>query len=227
MTSENLLTVAEKRAKSGWMFSTVALRLKDGTSVVYNPTKNLPASAHEAILGVGRPSVLLAPNHYHNLGLPEFAERYPGVRCVCSETARPRLVRQTGLTFEGLPTLATQLPDAAAILAPPGTRNGEVFLTVEGDAGPVWIVCDAFFNVPKHPTGSIGFFTQLFGVTAGLRIGQPFKWIGLRDRAAYAQWILARLHETPPAVLIPSHGVPMQGPDLGARLIALVERRLM
>ncbi|MCK6573583.1 hypothetical protein L6V77_21085 [Myxococcota bacterium] len=225
--TEQSLCVTEKRTPKGWMYSTVALALRDGGSVVYNPTRLLPPAAHEAILAVGRPQILLAPNHYHHKGLSEFSERYPGVIAVCSEAARPRLTRQTPVPLLGLDRLADRLPTGARLLEPPGTRLGETWLVVDGQDGPVWIVCDAFFNVPRHPRGTIGLFARLFGLSAGLRIGTTWKFVGLRDRARYAEWVLARLHEAPPAVLVPAHGSPAAGPELGARLIALVESRLL
>jgi hypothetical protein len=221
------LCVTEKRTPKGWMFSTVALGLRDGGAVVYNPTRLLPPTAHEAILAVGRPQILLAPNHYHHLGLSEFTERYPGCVAVCTDAARPRLSRQTPVPLLGLDRLVARLPPGAELVEPPGTRLGEVWLTVDGQDGPVWIVCDAFFNVPRHPRGPTGLFTRLFGLSAGLRIGTTWKFIGLRDRARYAEWVLARLHASPPSVLVPAHGAPVAGPDLGARLIALVESRLL
>lgn len=220
-------TVVEKRTPAGWMFSSAALRLRDGTALIYSPTRLLPPGAHEALLAVGRPAILLAPNHYHHLGLSEFRERYPGARCVCSEIARPRLARQGPHVFEPLGALAALLPDEARLLEPPGTRNGEVWLEVDTADGPVWVVCDAFFNVPRHPRGAIGLFCRLTGTTPGLRIGATWKWLALRDRARYAAWVLERLRDRPPAGLIVSHGVAAGGPELAARMIDLVERRLV
>lgn len=226
--TEHLLTYTEKRTSQGWMLGTSALRLRDGTSLVYSPTRLLPAAAHEAVLQVGRPSVLLAPNHYHYLGLSEFRERYPEATCICSDQARPRLARKSPqVTFGSLAEVAERLPEGAAFLEPPGTRNGEVWLTVDGADGPIWLICDAFFNVPRHPRGFIGLFCRLTGTTPGLRIGLTWKLLALRDRHRYADWLLARLHETPPTALIPCHGNPAGGTDLAARLISLVERRLL
>ena len=226
-TPGNLLTVAEKRTPRGWMFSTVALRLRAGGSVIYSPTRLLPPAAHVAIEGVGRPAILLAPNHYHHMGLSEFRERYPEAVCVCSETARLRLEKQGPHRFQPLSVLAERLPDEARLVEPPGTRNGEVWLEIDGADGPLWVVSDAFFNVPRTPGGFIGLFCRVTGTTPGLRIGSTWKYLALRDRRRYAEWLLSRLHAAPPAALIPSHGEPVAGPDLGARVIALVERRLV
>jgi hypothetical protein len=67
----------------------------------------------------------------------------------------------------GLERLAERLPAGARLVEPPGTRLGETWLVVDGQDGPVWIVCDAFFNVPRHPRGFIGLFARLFGLSAG------------------------------------------------------------
>lgn len=63
-------------------------------------------------------------------------------------------------------------------------------------------------------------------IAPGLSIGRTFQWFGLSDVAVYRSWLLARLAEERPRRVLVSHGEPIEGPDLEARLRPLIEERL-
>ena len=95
--------------------------------------------------------------------------------------------------IQSLSLLKAELPEYAEVLEPPGTKNGEVWLSVHTKKGRAWVVTDAFFHMPDHAPGIVGLFLRLTGTTAGLRIGSTFLWVGVRDRKAYRQWLLQEL----------------------------------
>jgi hypothetical protein len=217
---------AGKAAKSGWNVRSTAVRLSGRDLVVVSPTRGLGDAAHAELATLGEPTVLLAPNYFHHLGLAEWSERYPGAVAVASDIALPRVRKKTGLDIEPLDALRAKLPDGAAILEPEGTKAGEVWLRVPTERGLAWVVSDAFFHAPESPTGFIGWFLRLTKTVPGLCLGWTFLELGLRDRRQYRAWLDDRLETEPPALLIVAHGVTCNAPDLGERLKQLSQARL-
>jgi hypothetical protein len=101
-----------------------------GGVCVVSPTRGVDPSALAAHAGDVR--FLLAPNHYHHLGVASWLASCARAVAVCSEAARPRLVRKVDTPWGELEDLAAALPEDASILVPEGTRNGEVWLEAAG-----------------------------------------------------------------------------------------------
>lgn len=200
-----------------------AVRLRSGGTLVVGPPSRAPDGVHDELATLGAPELLLAPNHFHNLGLAAWSRRYPDARTVASATAAPRLRRRVPVAIHPLADLAAVLPPHVTLLEPAGTRTGEVWLRVEGPDGVGWIVCDAFFNFPVTPTGPVGWIMAATAGSPGLRIGGSFRVLGLRDRPAYAAWLRARLAEDRPSWVLPAHGDAVEGDDVAARLTAVTD----
>jgi glyoxylase-like metal-dependent hydrolase (beta-lactamase superfamily II) len=205
---------------------TTALRLRDGGTLLISPSRHLGEEAHGQLRALGEPRFLLAPNHFHHLGLGEHLSRYPAATVVASGVARPRLSARVSAQVGELAPLRAALPAHAELLEPPGLKNGEVWLSVRTRRGLALVVSDAFFNLPQHVGGLIGLFCRLTGVTAGLRIGGTFLLVGIGDRPAYRTWLKARLEAAPPRILVPGHGEVVEDEGLGQRLLELATRRL-
>ncbi|GDX80922.1 hypothetical protein LBMAG42_27330 [Deltaproteobacteria bacterium] len=200
----------------------VALRLADGDLVVVSPIGSTPEPTHEALLAIGTPSLLLAPNFFHNLGLKRWIERHPHAVTVATEAATGRLRRKTPVPIHAIEGLRERLPPHVTLIEPPFTRTGEVWLRVEGEGGVGWVVCDAFFNFPNLPSGVIGWFIAATFNGPGLAIGGTFRVLALRDRPAYAAWLRAQIAADRPVWIAPSHGDLIAGPKLPERLQRLV-----
>lgn len=183
-----------------------AIRLRSGGLCLFSPLPDLTGAAFAALENLGQVSILLAPNHYHHRGIDQHVARFPQARLVCSENARPRLNKLTGLDFKGLGALSGDLPPSVQILEPDGLKTGEVWLQVASDNDLAWIVCDCFSSEGSAPT-MLGTFPRF----------------GIRDRAVYKDWVTAQLHQKPPTTLIPCHGSPAAGPDLGTSLVRLLD----
>lgn len=204
---------AVRRLENGWSLRSVAVEMRGGGHCVLSPTKKMGP-------GVLEPRFLVCSNHFHWLGIPEWSARFPAARIVASETAAPRLRAKLG---KEIGTLAeVELPAGMRWLVPPGIGSGEAWLDIAG----TWIVCDAFFNEPKIPTGLFGLGCRLTATTPGLRIGHTWKYMQLAKRAEYKEWLLERLATEPPAALVVAHGDNLREPNLGERLAALVRTRL-
>lgn len=211
---------------SGFSLRTTALRLRDGGVLLVSPTRALGDAAHEELAVLGKPSVLLAPNHFHHLGLAEHLERYPAAKVVASVVAAPRLQKQTGLDIRSCDEVRELLPDGAEIVETAGTRSGEAWLTVGTVRGTAWVVSDAFFNLPSLPKNMFGLALWLTGTGPGLRIGRTYTALAIRDKRAYRAWLSKMLDRLPPALLVPGHGDAVEGPDLAGKLRAIAEQRL-
>jgi glyoxylase-like metal-dependent hydrolase (beta-lactamase superfamily II) len=211
---------------NGFRLRATLLMLADNKLVLVSPIRNLGDAAVAQLSALGNPRFLLAPNHYHHLGLREYAERAPDAIVVASDVAAPRLQKRVPLPIQSLSLLRAELPATAQVLEPPGTKSGETWLSVQTRKGRAWIVSDAFFHMPEHAPGLIGLFLRLTGTTTGLRIGSTFLWLAVRDRDTYRQWLLQKLAVEPPVMLVPGHGDILEDPQLGERLSRLVRERI-
>ncbi len=216
----------EKVVESGWGFRAVAQRLDDGSVALVSPIAGTVAASASALGALGQPSFVLAPNHFHHLGLAETRLRYPEARVVASPVAARRLTAQFDGVVEGLDGLRARLPEGVTLLQPPGVKTGEVWLRVQTSQGVTWVVSDAFFNVTFPLRGTMGVLLRATGTAPGLRIGSTFLWLGLSDRRAYRGWLEAQLKADAPTTLVPGHGDVLHDDALPERLQELVARRL-
>jgi hypothetical protein len=198
------------------------VRLPSGGLLVHSPTWNGDGT-FERVEAVGRPEVLLAPNYFHHVSLPRFRERWPSARAVCSDRARPRLTKKGHANLGGLADVA--LPKGARFLELPHLKNGEVWLSLPGDGGPTWIVCDGFFHMCQPVTGVQGWVMRRMKVVPGLKFGFPLPFL-IEDKRAYRAWLLETLRAERPRRVIFSHGDPLVD-DATEKLIEVTERRLI
>jgi hypothetical protein len=208
--------------RQGVPLRSVAFRLADGRLAVWSPIKGLGRAAHEELAGLGRPDLLVAPNHFHNLGLREYAAAYPQATVVASAAAAPRVKSKCGREVREEARLRQALPLHVSLLIPPGTKCGEMWLSVRGAKQRAWIVGDGFHNIARTPFSPIGLLLKALAVSPGLRIGGAFRWL-IRDRAAYQEWLVNKLHSERPTMLIPCHGQAISDPALPERLQRLAE----
>lgn len=191
-----------------------AFVLQDGGLCVFAPAKGLGDSARGSLEALGSVSHLLAPNHYHNIGLKEYAATFPGASICTTDIAAPRLEKVTGLNFDGLDALAGKLPEGINLLQPDGLKNGEVWLRVEVAEGVAWVVVDAFAG-PKMTAGEaraaeLGFF----GI---------FPKLGVGDKPAYRDWVARQIKADRPTLIVPCHGALVAAADLPEQIEAIMQ----
>ncbi len=194
------------RKDSGWNVRTTVLRLQDGSLALFSPTRGL----QEQVAELGTPSFLIAPNHFHHMGVQSYLEKWPEAQVVASAGAIPRLEKKSDIeSFGDLALLRKELPENVQLLEAPGLKNGEVLLRVETEKGIAWAVSDAFFNMAEHVSGMMGFVVRVTGTSKGLRIGKTFTSLAISDKAAYGSWMRKQFDADKPSVLIPGHGEVM------------------
>jgi hypothetical protein len=212
-----VVTVPDKR---GWELNMVVVRLPSGGLLLHSPTAG--EGAFEQVDAIGRPEFLFAPNHYHHMSLEAFRQRYPEAKAICSDGARPRLTKKghPGLGGLDLP----RLPQGARFIELPQMKNGEAWISLPGEGGPTWIVCDGFFHMNAKLPALIGFMLRRLDVYPGLKLGRSFKWL-MRDKRAYRAWLLDLLRAEQPRRVIFSHGEPLTE-HATERLIEVAEKAL-
>lgn len=218
------LYCAERGVGGGFHNAMYALRLRGGGLAIHSPTR-LGAPMFEALAALGEVRFLLAPNHFHHLGLPAYRERFPQALVVASDGARPRLEKKGHAPIAGLEALEAELAEGDHLLRPEGLKNGEVFLSLACGGARQWLVCDAFFHETRGLSGMRQVLFRALGVAPGFRLGQTFLWVGIADRRRYRAWLEAALAREQPRRLWVSHGTPYDVGD-GAELRETITRRL-
>ncbi|HTJ80844.1 MAG TPA: hypothetical protein VL400_03950 [Polyangiaceae bacterium] len=215
---------ASTSIRGGWPLRSVAVELATGGVAVLSPSRGLDIDA--LIRHAGDVRFLVAANHFHYLGIPEWLAACPGAVPIATDVALPRLAKKVDIAWSQPDDLVGALASDTTLLIPEGTASGEAWLSVERGPTRIWIVCDAYFNLETLPRGVMGAFCKVSRTGPGLSIGQTWKYVQLRDRKRYKAWLLARLAAAPPTVLVPSHGEIVRGDDLGERLAAHARARL-
>lgn len=201
----------------------LALRLTNGSLLVYSPIPLKKDDSFQKLEQLGQVSYVLAPNHFHNLGIKPFKTRYPALQCVASEAAIPRLQKVTNERFASFTQINALLPSGVSVIEPEGLKGGELWMTVRSqDKGPILVVCDAYFNMPYVKKSIFGGILWLTGGAPGLRVSRVFRIIGMQKREAYRQWASRLFATFPPNILIPSHGAICRRNNLAAELLALI-----
>ena len=132
-------------------FRMVAIKLVDGSLLVYSPLPVASPMCWEQLSMFGQVSCIIAPSHFHNLGVKPLLERFPNAKLFAAPAAAKRLKKVTGLTFFDCAQLEGLLPNGLAIKQPEGLKTGDLWLTIKntGDRGPMLVVCDSFFNMTR------------------------------------------------------------------------------
>lgn len=202
-----------------------AVRLQGGGCAVGSPGATLVESFSQELGDPAR--ILVAPNSYHWMGIPGWRERFPEAGVAAAPGAVRRLQRKGLRPTVTLDDVEARLPEGAALLEVPATRIGELWLRAPTAEGTAWLIGDAFFNIDRVSRRlRLRLMTRVLKSGPGLAISNLMKWGGVRNRRAYREWILARLAEDRPTILVPAHGAILRGPDVADRLGELVRRRL-
>jgi hypothetical protein len=195
-----------------------AFKLMDGSLCLFSPVLGLGDDAMQSLKSIGPVSRLIAPNHYHNAGLAEYAKAFPKARLYASPNAAPRLAKLTGMSFEDLQSLKDLLPKSFAILEPKGLKTGEVWISGESDSKKAWFVVDAIAG-PKMTAETDQFdYPELL---------KTFPTYGIRDINDYSAWFLKQLTADQPVLVVPCHGGLIAASDLPKKLLDLHNKTLL
>lgn len=196
-----------------------AVGLGGGGLLVVTPGTPVGEATWEQLARWGTPRFLLAPNHFHHIGLAAWKERFPAATVVAHPRALARLrKRLKGIPVEDLAPLEAALPTGMRLLSPPMAKQGETWVSLKTSEGTGWFVTDSLLNEERLPGGPLGLLMRILGFRAGLQTNPFFKRVFLSDKAAYKAWVNAELERDRPTLFVPSHGAVLRGADVVSRI---------
>lgn len=218
---------AEKHLRGDFPVTSTAVACPGDRTVVVSPLPRPSDALLSGLEDIGKPAALIAPNHFHYMGVPGFRERYGDLPVIAGTAGHKRLSRKLSLKLAEPAEAAAMLPAHVSILEPAGLRSGETWLRIEGPDGITWVVGDAFFHLAEVPRGMVGLGCRMVGVTSGLKVSRTFSILMLAHRRTYLDWLHAALEKDRPTGLVPGHGEIIHAdPTLPDRLREATHRRL-
>lgn len=184
------------------------------TWILTSPGPDLVPSFKAELFGdQDRVAGLIVPSSYHNLGLHAFQAEFPQAQIVAAPSGHKRLAAR------GFNELAESLDllDAYGVQlhALPGSKNGELWLSVKHPESPLLAVGDAIFNL--KPGGSLGFrlFKLICQAGPGLKMDLPYRLLFLEDKQVFKTWAQHLFKTLQPKTFVPVHGEILRAPHLG------------
>jgi hypothetical protein len=190
-----------------------AIRLADRSICLFSPVPGLTQQVIEMLSSIGEVSYILAPNHYHNKGIAEYADAFPKATIVAPDSAIPRLKKVTNIEFQTLATLQESLSNSISIIYTQGLKTGEIWLKVEGKKGTAWVVVDAFCTMKDNAKKPVSDTPQILGT---------FPRMGVQDHTLYRPWVLNQIERDQPTLILPCHGSEIKSAQLPTKLTVLV-----
>jgi hypothetical protein len=192
--------------------TTFVFRGADGL-VVVSPGTRFEAREYDALAELGPVRALVANNTLHHLGQKPWRERFPEAESYCPPGAVATLEKKvSGVRFRPLSDLA--LPGHVRWEDAPGFKTGETILRVDSKSGPVWYTGDLLANFQRMPPPPVGWLFSLTGSAPGFRLFKLAAWLLVKDKKALREWMLTRLEQHPPAVVVPAHGPAFEASDV-------------
>jgi hypothetical protein len=154
------------------------------------------------VRALGRPEVLVVPQHLHMIDAHAFRERL-GVKVHAPAADRALVERRVPVdgTFEELPA-----DPAVEVRTVAGFRTGEGLALVRSGSRASLVVADVVLNVPDGP-GLQGLVFRLLGMTGPRpKLPAPVRLRVLRDRRALRAQLEALAATPGLARIVPSHG---------------------
>ena len=190
-----------------------AFALREGGLAVYSPVTGLTPETIARMENLGGVRALIAPSHFHHLGLKEYLEAFPDASLFAPEAGHARLHKQTGLSFNDVAALSTALSDGVEFHLPPGLKAQEVWVQARHAEQSVLAVCDAFGASAKEDG-----LPPSEASTRG-----AFKTMCLKDAELYRSWALEYFAQINITHLLPCHGARVTGPGLSQHLMTSLE----
>lgn len=186
----------------------------------------LPQGLAPDLSDQSKPPCLVLPNAFHFLGYEVWKKQYPQAQGYAPEGALPRLIRKGCKDLLPLTELPPLQPGYSSVEIP-GLRYGEAWFRIMNGAANTWVTGDVFFNLKRFSNKPIARLSQkLMGSAPGLKLPNTIKYVLIKNRKVFLDFLEKLLREDQPTRLLPLHGDILEGPELPQRLAALLRERL-
>jgi hypothetical protein len=191
----------------------LALTVEGGIVLVSAP-RNVTDPLLTDLAARGPLRALVAPNAFHSLGLVPWKERYPDVPVFAPAQSITRLQKTTGLTgIRPIGEAGGLLGDRVEIVDMPHYKTGEALVRWRVSAGWAWFLTDVVFAVPELPRGPFGLALKWTKSGPGFRRNAIGGFFMIKDKWSLYRWIEEQAEKTPPSLVVPAHGDPVELAD--------------
>lgn len=217
--------IYEYQFTKGGLSNTFVARMANGKLLVVSPATRISDAALGDLREFGEVGAVIAPNGFHHLGVAEWRQKFPKARFFAApETVlRVRKKNPEAGPFEPISLVPLMAGPRIGIGEVENTKCGETWVWVEVDGGHIWFVSDMLANIPKLPPNPIA--KLLFWATKsapGYRVFGMAMTFMVKDKRATLRALAAEMKQRPPSIVVPAHGVPLEGADIAEKTQALL-----
>jgi hypothetical protein len=177
-------------------------RLPDRRLVIYSVIA-MHEDGMRALEALGKPAILVMPHDRHQMDAPFYKQRYPTIRVLAPEPAKPRNIPIDGDLTElgGFGIRAYPLP---------GTSYHEAILELPIDGGVALCTCELLGNLSPPPSGALGLVFKMLGPPGGgFGVSRAVRWRECADRQAMRAWLVGLSDRRDIRVITVGHGAPV------------------
>ena len=211
-------------AKQGYANTFVA-RMANDKLLVVSPATRISDAALDDLREFGEVGAVIAPNGFHHLGVAEWRTKFPSARFFAApETVlRVRQKNPGAGAFEPISLVPLVAGPRIGIGEVENTKCGETWVWVQVDSGHIWFVSDILANIPKLPSNPVAKLLFWLSKSApGYRVFHLAMRFMVKDKRATLRALSDEMKQRPPSMVVPAHGVPLEGADVAEKTQALL-----
>jgi hypothetical protein len=210
---ENILTVVGEIPMpiGGLQRRMTVVRLADNRLVIFSAI-SLDEDEMRALEGYGRPAFLVVPNSHHRLDAKTWKDRYPAIRVITPEAARPKVEEVVSVDAAA----ADFGDDNVLLIDVPGTRSLEAALLVTSPGGTTLVLNDVVANI-RDEKGFGGWLLRMMDFAGDEpQVPIPIKAAIVSDKAALSEQLLRWSALPSLKRILVSHGSAIETDPSGA-----------
>jgi hypothetical protein len=175
--------------------------------IVLSPPYRVQQRVFDELQAYGPVRGLVASNAFHNMGIPEWKQRFPAAAVFAPAQSIARVERKTGITNIRALADAKALTGATVELTDmPHYRTGEALARIRTPQGVAWYVTDVMLNWNELPANPLWKFVLRLSYGRGLRYNRIAAIFMVRDKKALRRWLAQEYERDRPRWIIPAHG---------------------
>jgi hypothetical protein len=177
-------------------------RLPDRRLVIYSVIA-MHDDGMRALEALGTPAILIMPHDRHQMDAPFYKQRYPTLRVLAPEPAKPRNISVDG-------DLAELSAFGIRAYPLPGTSYHEAILELPIDGGVALCTCELLGNLTPPPSGAVGLLFKVLGPPGGgFGVSRAVRWREVVARQATRAWLVGLSERRDIGVITVGHGAPV------------------